>query len=184
MLGSQDINSLLAKDSFKIFNLDYKFNIDLVNLKIAYHDLQKLIHPDKHRYSSPELLDLIKVASAKVNQAYLDLLNPLSRGRLLLSILASEVELPAQSALPQNLLLQQMDIHEQIANYAAAKDSLGLESLITMLNESQAAIQQGLSELFVQHSWLRISEELNSLSVYQKLSLVAKTNLGKLLNLE
>lgn len=185
MMNEEYFSQLVAsKDHFKIFDLEYRFNIDLNLLKKRYHALQKHTHPDLYSYNQAHLTNLVSLASAKINQAYEELVDPIKRSRLLLEVLDSTQALNNATAHTNELLLEQMEIHELIEDYYQAKDISSLEKLMSDLKVKQDQLILQISELFEQKSLSHINERLNQLATYQKLYLTIRARIATLLHLE
>jgi molecular chaperone HscB len=71
-------------DPFEILALEKQFSLDVKVLEKSYFDAQKRTHPDRFIGASPEVRNQVLQQSSEVNQAYVILKSPLSRGAYLL----------------------------------------------------------------------------------------------------
>lgn len=71
-------------DPFEILALEKQFPLDLKVLETAYFEAQKRTHPDRFIGASLEVRNQAIQQSSEVNQAYVILKSPLSRGAYLL----------------------------------------------------------------------------------------------------
>lgn len=127
------------------------FHIDPLALRKEFLQLQAKAHPDRHQG-----IDKAKAeaASARINDAYRTLLNPLARARYLLSLSGvemSEDESIAGSAsdsgegMDAELLMEVMEVREEIE---AAESRSEVEDMKAANNERKKASEERLDELF------------------------------------
>lgn len=127
------------------------FHIDPIALRKEFLQLQAKAHPDRHQG-----IDKAKAeaASARINDAYRTLLNPLARARYLLSLSGvemSEDESIAGSAsdsgeeMDAELLMEVMEVREEIE---AAGSRSEVEDMKAANNERKKASEKILDELF------------------------------------
>lgn len=127
------------------------FHINPVALRKEFLQLQAKAHPDRHQG-----IDKAKAeaASARINDAYRTLLNPLARARYLLSLRGvemSEDESIAGSAsdsgegMDADLLMEVMEVREEIE---AAGSKEEVEGMKAENNERKKASEDRLDELF------------------------------------
>ena len=127
------------------------FHIDPIPLRKEFLQLQAKAHPDRHQG-----IDKAKAeaASARINDAYRTLLNPLARARYLLSLSGvemSEDESIAGSAsdsgegMDAELLMEVMEVREEIE---AAGSRSEVEAMKAANNERKKASEERLDELF------------------------------------
>ena len=74
----------LTSNFFELFNLPIGFEIDTQDLAERYRSLQAAVHPDKFASSSDLERRIAIQQSARINEAFQTLKNPLQRARYLL----------------------------------------------------------------------------------------------------
>lgn len=117
---------------FQLFGIPVSFDVDLELLSQRYRNLQREYHPDRFA-SAPEQKQRLAVQmSARINDAWQTLKDPLSRGRYLLSLQGVEVDMDKNTAMDPAFLMVQMEYRERLdeAGDMEALMSLGDELLI------------------------------------------------------
>ena len=71
-----------TRNHFELFGLPLRFRIDAPALQRAYRDLQRDVHPDRYAGGSDHEKRLALQASARVNEAYRTLKDPVARAEL------------------------------------------------------------------------------------------------------
>lgn len=129
----------MSKNYFELFGLPQTFTVDIEKLSSSYHALQLEHHPDKVAGAGEqEKMQAIQFASF-LNSAYEALNNPLSRAGYLLSLSDVDIEQVSQSDLGMDLLMEQMQLRESLADLP--KDESSLSTLDELKKEVQAKIK-------------------------------------------
>jgi len=105
----------IADNHFSQFHLPVEYDIDLPRLDSEFRQFQQLVHPDRHAAASDEQRLLAIKLSSHLNEAYQTLKSPLRRAAYLLRLQGVDVEQVEQSDLAPELLLEQMQLREQLA---------------------------------------------------------------------
>lgn len=114
-------------DSYALFSLPPRFDLDLADLERRYLHAAAAAHPD--RFTDP--LDQADAAaqSAVLNDAYRTLRDPESRARALLSLLGAPAGKDDDQTLPPELLMDMMEKREQLEEAKADNNRAVLQSL-------------------------------------------------------
>ena len=75
-----------SQNHFALFGLAPTYRLDAQQLDAAYRRLQNEVHPDRHAAAAESDRRLALQASARVNEAYRALKNPVDRAQYLLSL--------------------------------------------------------------------------------------------------
>jgi molecular chaperone HscB len=124
----------ISKNHFEIFGLPQQFELAEQELTQRYKDIQRRMHPDTVTGDDDLRKRLAVQASAHVNEAYRILHNPLERAAYLLDLHGYPLHERVTDPLPQEFLLQQMQLREEletVAERAAVKPLLELCARIT-----------------------------------------------------
>ncbi|KAL8671045.1 MAG: hypothetical protein Q9168_004438 [Polycauliona sp. 1 TL-2023] len=128
------------------------FHINAATLRKEFLQLQAKAHPDRHQGSDKAKAE---AASARINDAYRTLLNPLARARYLLSLrgvdmgedesIAGSPSDSGGGGLDAGLLMEVMEVREEIE---AAESKEEIEEIKTVNDERKKASEKRLDELF------------------------------------
>jgi len=116
------MDRLKPMNYFQLFALTPSFEIDLVELKTKYLDLQRAVHPDKFANAS-ERERLISVQkAAQINDAFSVLNANDSRAQYLLELAGFELAHETQTLKDPMFLMQQMELREALEDITSASD--------------------------------------------------------------
>jgi molecular chaperone HscB len=118
-----------SQDYFALFALPRSYSVDEGALDTAYRKLQSLVHPDRFASAGePERIRALQ-ASARVNEAYHALKDPVERAQYLLSLKGIDALSETDTSLPLDFLESQLERREAIADAAKQRDSGALDAL-------------------------------------------------------
>src|SRR5438046_8616665 len=120
----------LSRNYFELFGLPQRFGCDPVSLEDAYRRLQTEVHPDRFASGSDQEKRLALQSSARVNEAYRALKDPVSRAQYLLSLNGIDALSETDTQLPLEFLERQLERRETAAEAAARNDSDALASTL------------------------------------------------------
>jgi len=116
------------------------FTIDLAALKKEFLQLQSRAHPDLHPPSSKKRAEAL---SARINEAYKTLQNPLLRAQYLLSLRGIETAEDESAKVDDaELLMEVLDAREAIEDAESEEDLVGLREV----NEGRIRVSEGVLE--------------------------------------
>lgn len=168
-MANDELRNLLTKNYFQLFGLAYDFTLDSAKLTTKYHNLQKQFHPDNFITYSKETQALALQLSAQINSAYRVLNSPLERALFLLKLHNQELNLAQNTLLPQQFLIEQMEIHEEV-DLAKANHNIDLlEKIISQLRLKEQDIHKQIAIAFKNNQLNILSELVKQLSFYTKL---------------
>src|SRR5213595_1018351 len=118
-----------SQDYFTLFGLPARYRFDPDRLDLAYHALQREIHPDRYAAAGETERRLALQSSARVNEAYRALKDPVSRAQYLLSLNGIDALSETDTQLPLEFLERQLERRETAAEAAGNKDSQMIASI-------------------------------------------------------
>jgi molecular chaperone HscB len=137
-------------DAFAVLGLERKLTIDLSMLEQRYHQLSRLIHPDRFAAESASVRAASLKSTANLTRAYRALRDPVSRGLYWLELHGRTLSEENQSV-PAELAATVFEIQEQLSELREAGsrgDAAGLRTDIEGHREEvQAAINSASAEL-------------------------------------
>lgn len=119
-----------SRNHFELFGLPVRFRLDAAALDAAYRTLQTEVHPDRHASGSDADRRLALQASARVNEAYRALREPITRAEYLLTLHGIDSRDETDTQLPLDFLERQLERREQASDAAAARDARTLAAVI------------------------------------------------------
>ena len=157
---------------FELLGLNPIYNIDLTELRRKYLHSSRDIHPDHHGDATADP-NLSLRTSARLNEAYRVLVDPLLRAEYLLELAGGKSSTQDKNV-PQEILNQTLMLREDIEEAQAAddQDSLSLIQQQIYLLYDQTADE--VAKLALQLSGTdqtrrQLRQKLNAVKYYQKL---------------
>ena len=135
-----------SQDYFALFGLPRRYRFDGAQLDAAYRALQRGVHPDRHASAGETERRLALQSSARVNEAYRALKDPVSRAQYLLSLQGIDALDETDTALHPDFLQQQLARREEIADADAERDTARLAALLRTARADIAALEGDLAE--------------------------------------
>ncbi len=130
----------LEHNFFEIFEIAEAFELDEETLEDRYHKLQTETHPDRFAGAEEKLKLQAVQLNSYLNEAYATLKSPLKRAGYLLLRNGLDPESVDQKDLDMELLLEQMQLRETLADLP--KDESALDQIDKMKREAQVRIQE------------------------------------------
>lgn len=118
-----------SRNHFELFGLPSAFRIDAAALERAYRGLQREVHPDRYAGAADAQKRLALQASARVNEAYRTLREPVDRAEYLLRLRNRDPDSEADRQLPVEFLTRQLERREAADEAAGAHDMRALSAL-------------------------------------------------------
>ncbi len=134
------------KSYFEFYDLPLSFQIDEAHLKRKFYALSKEYHPDFHANESQEKQDENLELSTINNKAYKVLSDPLKRIEYILELhdLIAEGD---KYALPQEFLMDMMDVNEALMDMEFDPDPSRLMTITSEVDQLQASLFDELKQL-------------------------------------
>jgi molecular chaperone HscB len=139
---------LAADDHFALFGLPARFDIDASRLEQAWRTVAAQVHPDRYATASPAERRVAMQWSARANEAYRQLRDPLLRARYLCERAGVDLQTESNTSMDTDFLMQQMawremldDIREQGGKGPAA------DTLRAQLDAAEAELRRSVAVL-------------------------------------
>ena len=123
----------LQSTDFELFAVPPRFAQDAAQLDARWKELQRQVHPDKFAAQGAAAQRVAMQWSARINEAYRRLKDPLKRAAYLCELHGAPIRAEDNTAMPTAFLMQQMQWREALDEAASAADLDALE------DETQAA---------------------------------------------
>ena len=136
-----------TRNYFDLFGLPTRFRFDPTTLDVAYRALQREVHPDRFAAAGDVERRLALQSSARVNEAYRALKDPVARARYLLSLHGVDQRDETDNALPVDFLERQLERREAVSDALAARDAPALAALRASVNDEAAREEQRVATL-------------------------------------
>jgi len=118
-----------SRNHFELFGLPVRYRVDRAALERAYRTLQGDVHPDRHAVAADAQKRLALQSSARVNEAYRALLDPVSRAEYLLLLRGVDATSESDSRLDVEFLTRQLERREAAEEAADDHDERKLAAL-------------------------------------------------------
>jgi len=119
-----------SRNHFDLLGLRPGFRIDTEALERAYRDLQRSVHPDNFARAGDAQKRLALQASARANEAYRTLRDPVARAEYVLALRGIEAASETDTRLPVDFLTRQLERREAAEEAKEAHDARTLAALI------------------------------------------------------
>jgi molecular chaperone HscB len=136
-----------TRNHFELFGLPARFRFDAATLDRAYRALQGEVHPDRHAAGSEAERRVALQSSARVNEAYRALKDPVARAQYLLELHGVDALAETDTALPFAFLERQLERREDADAAQAARDAATLTALQAGVRADAGALEQRLAAL-------------------------------------
>ena len=157
-------------DYFALFGLPPRYRFDAEALDAAYHELQRSVHPDRFAAAGETERRVALQSSARVNEAYRALKDPVGRAQYLLSLRGVDALAETNTALPESFLQRQLERREAIAEAQAAGDRRGLTALLRQVHADAAEIELDLARQLDSEQWLAARDAVRELRFLTKVA--------------
>jgi molecular chaperone HscB len=134
-----------SRNHFELFGLPARYRVDLDALDAAYRNLQTEVHPDRYASASDAQRRVALQASARVNEAYRALKDPVARAQYLLSLHGVDAIGETDTQLPFAFLERQLERREEASDALAAEDERTLSSLREAVRADAREIEDHLA---------------------------------------
>jgi molecular chaperone HscB len=139
-----------SRNHFELFGLPASFAIDVAALDRAWRELQAEVHPDRHAAADDASRRLALQASARVNEAYRALKDPVERGRYLLHLRGIDAFDETDTRLALDFLEAQLERREQAADAAKQGDVETLDDIVADIRAEARERERDLAALLGQ----------------------------------
>ena len=160
-----------SRNHFELFGLPQRFRLDMDSLDRAYRALQGEVHPDRHAGGTDAEQRLALQSSARVNEAYAALREPVARAQYLLSLHGIDAFAETDTALPHDFLECQLERREVAGDAVAARDAARLKSLAAEVRVEATRREERLAtRLDAEGAWESARADVRELRFLAKLA--------------
>lgn len=131
----------LQSTDFELFDVPARFAQDPARLDTRWKELQRQLHPDKFVREGAAAQRVAAQWSARVNEAYGRLKDPLKRAAYLCELNGAPIEAESNTAMPPAFLMQQMAWRE------ALDEAHHADAVAALKHEVHAARDDALKQL-------------------------------------
>lgn len=167
----------LQSTDFELFQLPAQFAQQGAVLDARWKDLQREVHPDKFASEGTAAQRLAMQWSARINEAYRRLKDPLKRASYLCELNGAPIQAHSNTAMPPQFLMQQMAWRE------ALEDSSESADLQKLADETGAAKRAQLEliarTLDLERDFTKAAEQVRSLMFIEKFSAVIEARIDQ-----
>ncbi|HRL35624.1 MAG: Fe-S protein assembly co-chaperone HscB [Ottowia sp.] len=158
----------LQSTDFELFAVPPRFAQDAAQLDARWKELQRQVHPDKFAAQGAAAQRVAMQWSARINEAYRRLKDPLKRAAYLCELNGAPIDAESNTAMPAEFLMQQMELREAVddAVDAAAMDEIGRQSA-TLKREMLLKLEQ---QMDAQHDWPAAAQTVRALMFLDRLA--------------
>lgn len=133
----------LASSHFELFGLAAAYALDGARLDAAYREIQARVHPDRYAQAGDAERRASMQMTTRVNEAYRTLKSPVQRAKYLLALNGVDVAFETDTSMPEDFLVQQMELRERLED---AKDAAALEALSLHLNGERQTLEKQIEQ--------------------------------------
>jgi molecular chaperone HscB len=119
-----------SRNHFELFSLPLRYRVDAAALERAYRALQADVHPDRHAAADDARKRIALQASARVNEAYRALKDPVTRAEYLLHIRGVDATSETDSRLEVAFLTRQLERREMADEAVGNHDAPALAAML------------------------------------------------------
>ena len=142
-----------SQNYFALFGLPERYRFDQEELDAAYRSLQRVVHPDRYAAAGDAERRVALQSSARVNEAYRALKDPVGRAQYLLSLRGIDALAETNTALPTEFLQRELERREAVGEAQAARDADRLAALLREVRADAAALESTLAEHLDAEGW-------------------------------
>lgn len=158
----------LQSTDFELFGVPARFAQDTAQLEARWKELQRQVHPDKFATQGAAAQRVAMQWSARINEAYRRLRDPLKRAAYLCELNGTPIGAETNTAMPAEFLMQQMELREQL-------DDAGTAEELRQIDELSASLSGGMLDKIeqqadIQHDWPGVAQSVRALMFLEKLA--------------
>jgi len=159
-----------SQDYFALFSLPQRYRFDPDQLDLAYRALQREIHPDRYAAGDEVERRLALQSSARVNEAYRALKDPVGRAQYLLSLRGIDALAERDTALPGEFLERELERREAVAEAHAGGDAARLDALLEQVRSDAAVLESSLGDRLDAEAWGAARDAVRELRFLSKVA--------------
>lgn len=158
----------LQSTDFELFAVPTRFAQDAAQLDARWKELQRQVHPDKFAAQGPAAQRVAMQWSARINEAYRRLKDPLKRAAYLCELQGAPLDAESNTAMPADFLMQQMELREAV-------DEAADDAAMNEIDRQSASLRRELllkmeHQMDTEQDWPAAAQSVRSLMFLDKLS--------------
>ena len=158
----------LQSTDFELFAVPTRFAQDAAQLDARWKELQRQVHPDKFAAQGPAAQRVAMQWSARINEAYRRLKDPLKRAAYLCELQGAPIDAESNTAMPADFLMQQMELREAV-------DEAADDAAMNEIDRQSASLRRELllkmeHQMDTEQDWPAAAQSVRSLMFLDKLS--------------
>jgi molecular chaperone HscB len=134
------------QNHFELFGLAPAFALESEALERSYREIQSRVHPDRFAHAGDAERRASLQWTTRVNEAYRTLRDPVQRGKHILELHGVDVAFETNTQMPNDFLMQQLELREELESATAAKDASALDSLRSDLRKQKQSLERQIGE--------------------------------------
>src|SRR5437773_8465344 len=159
-----------SQNYFALFGLPQRYGFDPEQLDAAYRALQRVVHPDRYAAAGDAERRVALQSSARVNEAYRALKDPVGRAQYLLSLRGIDALAETNTALPAEFLQRELERREAVSEAQHARDANRLDSLLREVRSEAAGLETALGDHLDAEAWERARDNVRELRFLTKIA--------------
>ncbi len=171
-----DCRTLYRRDDcnlFEVMGLSPTFELDHDDLRARYLHLARDMHPDRLLNRGPAEREIVLRNSARLNEAYEVLRDPMQRAEYLLEV-SGGASAAVDKTVPQSVLIETLSLREELDEARASEDGAALAALEQAVRQRHDELAGRIAELARRlpgETPLRgeLRQRLNSIKYFQRL---------------
>lgn len=136
-----------TRNHFELFGLPARFRLDAAALERAYRELQRNVHPDRYAGAADHEKRLALQGSARVNEAYRTLKEPVARAEYLLQLSGVDATAETDTRLPVDFLMRQLERREAADDARAGRDEHALAAILEDVQRESGELLADLEQV-------------------------------------
>jgi molecular chaperone HscB len=168
-----------SQNYFALFGLPQRYRFDPETLDAAYRALQRVVHPDRYAAAGDAERRVALQSSARVNEAYRALKDPVSRAQYLLSLRGIDALAETNTALPGEFLQRELERREAVGEAQAARDADRLATLLREVRSDAAVLEATLADRLEVEAWENARDAVRELRFLTKVASDIETAIGE-----
>ncbi|MCA0326193.1 MAG: Fe-S protein assembly co-chaperone HscB [Proteobacteria bacterium] len=158
----------LQSTDFELFGLPPRFALDRAALDERWRELQRQVHPDRFAAEGAAAQRVAMQWSARVNEAYRRLREPLARAAYLCGLNGADVQAERNTAMSPEFLMQQMELREALEDAATPQDLDEIDRLSASMHRE--ALQKLEQQIDAESNWPQAAQTVRALMFLDKLA--------------
>ena len=161
----------LSRNHFDLFGLPERYRFDPAQLEHAYRQLQTEVHPDRFAGGSDQEKRVALQSSARVNEAYRALKDPVERAQYMLHLHGIDALAETDTQLPLEFLERQLERRETADEALATRDERALSALVREVRAEAGELETSLVQtLDDDHAYAAARMRVRELKFLSKLA--------------